>query len=248
MTSPSNTSALNTASVVSRSARTVAERGARSSRPSSPTTSPRPSSASGDRRTVGAACSDTSRRPATTKKQASARVALLEQQLTRREMPPHDLVEHLLDERRLGVAHELGDHRRHLAAVDARSRLLRDGVGRVGIVGQPAFEVGPGDDGDLGRFDHTQRRRAPPTGDHGHLADDVTGPDRADDQLAPVRSVDRLEPAGEHDEHLVGLVALLDQHVAGRQRARRRGRAEVAEQRLAVVRVPPSCGPLWRRQ
>ena len=44
-TSSSNISDENAASVVSRTARTVADRGARSSRPSSPTTSPRPSSA-----------------------------------------------------------------------------------------------------------------------------------------------------------------------------------------------------------
>ena len=44
-TSSSNVAAENEASVVSRTARTVPDRGARSSRPSSPTTSPRPSSA-----------------------------------------------------------------------------------------------------------------------------------------------------------------------------------------------------------
>jgi hypothetical protein len=69
-TSSSNSSVRNVASVVSRMARTVAERGAASSRPSSPTTSPRPSS----RTSASAPSSEritTSSRPLTTKCAAS---------------------------------------------------------------------------------------------------------------------------------------------------------------------------------
>ena len=60
----------NEASVVSRTARTVADRGARSSRPNSPTTSPRPSSATSRSLPSSRTCTDT--RPPTTKYAASA--------------------------------------------------------------------------------------------------------------------------------------------------------------------------------
>ena len=145
------------------------------------------------------------------------RIALLEQQLPRREMPPDDLIEYILDQLRLGVADQLGNHRGHLAAVDAGPRLGGDDVGCFWIVGQPLLEVAARDDGDVGRLQRSQGRHSAPTRDHGHLTDDVTRANDADDQLAVFGPVDRLQPAGEHDEHLIGLVALLDEDIAGHE-------------------------------
>ena len=91
----------------------------------------------------------------------------------------------------------------------------------------------------LCRLDRPQRGRTSPAGDHGHFSHDVARADGAHDELAMLGSSQRLQSAREHDEHLVGFVALLDKDVTDSERAPGRRRGEVAEQCLAVVQVPP---------
>ena len=140
-------------------------------------------------------------------------VALFEQDLAGFQASPVDAVDHMLHDRLVGAAHQLGDHRRDVRAIDTLARLVGHTVGHLRVAVQPVLEVDPFDLQDLDRTARPERRGPQPAGDHGDLADDVAGLDRADDDVALRCRLGGGHPSGLHEVDLVGRVALLDEHL-----------------------------------
>ena len=111
-------------------------------------------------------------------------VALFEQDLAGFQTPPSDAVDHLLHDRLVSAAHQLGDHRRYVRPIDALARLVGDTVGHRRVAVEPVLEVDPFDLQDLDRTARSERGGPQPSGDDGDLADDVAGLDRSDDDVA----------------------------------------------------------------
>ncbi len=243
-TSSSNIIAENAASVVSRTARTVADRGARSSSPSSPTTSPRPSSAISCSPCV--AVVDQHRQPTTDDEVGGIRdVALTEERVAGFESTPRHTIDHLLNEVVVAAAHQLGHHRGHVRTVDALAGLVGHAVGHLGVAVQERLELRPFDLEHLDRPTRSQRGGAKATGDHRHLADHLPCLDRADDHLAQRRRLRCGDGARLDEVDVVGGIALFDEDVTVGER-QRIGRSRPGSRSMSLRWSPITPLPLDR--
>ena len=140
-TSSSNVAAENDASVVSRTARTVADR--RRPVEQAQFAHHLATTEFGDETFV--AVVDDVHRHTTADDEVGGvgDVALVEQHLAGLERRQPTPVDDLLHDRLVGAAHQLGDHRGHVGAVDPLAGLVRDSVGHLGMAVQPVLELGP---------------------------------------------------------------------------------------------------------